>query len=112
MPAERRDTPRIPYALEAMFSTGENGFELCKTRDISLNGVFVLTRDGKLHRNGPVELAVKVPSAGAKPMQRFHAQIVHASADGIGLLFDHINSEGYVPLLRLVFAKRKLPELL
>jgi len=112
MPSERRDTPRIPYVLQAMFSNSERGFQPCKTRDISLNGVFVLTRDGTLLRKGPVELAVRMPATGAKPMQRFHAQIVHTCADGIGLLFDHTNSEGYVPLLRLVFAKRRLPELL
>lgn len=112
MPAERRDTPRIPYVLEAMLSNGEHGFRPCKTRDISLNGVFVLTRDGLLRRNGPVELAVKVPAAGAGSMRRYHAQVVYGNAEGFGLLFDHTNSKEYVPLLRLVFAKRKLPDLL
>ncbi|MHB8453373.1 MAG: PilZ domain-containing protein [Acidiferrobacterales bacterium] len=111
MPAERRDAPRIPYVLEAMLSNGEHGFQPCKTRDISMNGVFVLTRDGSLQRDDSVELSVKVPAA-AKPMQHFHAQIVHAGPDGVGLLFDHTTIEGYVPLLRLVYAKRKLPELL
>ncbi len=111
MPAERRDAARIPYVLEAMLSNGEHGFQPCKTRDISMNGVFVLTHDGSLQRDDSVELSVKLPAA-AKSMQRFHAQIVHAGPDGVGLLFDHTTSEGYVPLLRLVFAKRKLPELL
>ena len=79
-------------------------------RPASLNGVFVLTRDGMLHRSGAVELAVKMPQAGSNSIRRFHAQVVHASAEGVGLLFDHVNSKDYIPLLRLVFAKRKLPE--
>ncbi len=110
MPAERRDAPRIPYVLEAMLRNGERSFQPCKTRDISLNGVFVLTRDGMLRRSGAVELAVKMPQSGSNSIRRFHAQVVHASAEGVGLLFDHVNSQDYVPLVRLVFAKRKMPE--
>ena len=84
----------------------------CKTRDISLNGVFVLIRGTRPYPTGPVELMVKMPSSRTRPMRCFHAQIVHAGADGFGLLFDHTQTEGYVPLIKLVFAKASLPELL
>jgi len=112
VPSERRDTPRIPYSLEAVIKSGGGDLRPCKTRDISLNGVFVLIRGTGPYPTGPVELMVKMPSSRTRPMKRFHAQIVHAGADGFGLLFDHTSTEGYVPLINLVFAKTRLPELL
>ncbi len=112
MSSERRDAPRIPYSLEAVINGGGRSLQPCKTRDISLNGVFVQTHGAKPYPTGPVELMVKMPSSKARPMRRFHAQVVHATNDGVGLLFDHTNSEGYIPLIKLVFAKPKLPELL
>ncbi len=112
MPSERRDAPRIPYSLEAVIKSGSGAPQPCKTRDISVNGVFVLIRGAGSYSPGPVELVVKMPLPRSRPIQRFHAQIVHAGADGVGLLFDHTGTEGYVPLIKLVFAKTRMPELL
>lgn len=112
MPSERRDAPRIPYALDAVITGGGCRALPCRTRDISVNGVFVQFRGAQPNPTGPIELMVKMPSATARPMRRFHAQIVHTSAEGAGLLFDQTNADGYVPLIKLVFAKPRLPELL
>ena len=113
MATERRDTPRIPYALDAvMVGSGGRDPLPCRTRDISLNGAFVQLRGARSHPVGTVELMVNMPLSADRKPRRFHAQIVHVSANGVGLFFDRTNSEGYVPLIKLVFAKRKLPELL
>ncbi len=112
MPNERRDTPRIPFVLDATITGGGYHSQPCRTRDISLSGVFVQFRGTKPVPEGSVELAVNVPSAAPRRTRQFHAQIVHTSTDGVGLLFDRTGSQGYVPLIKLVFAKPRLPELL
>ena len=106
MRPERRDTPRIAVTLEVMLRHDRFGFQPFRTRDISLDGVFVETGQLPIAQNSTVDLAIKLPTDGAQKVHRFHAQTVHVSRDGVGLSFDQVNSDGYAALLDLVFSRQ------
>src|SRR5256885_9327359 len=62
---ERRDTPRVPLALDAMVKTTERPFQLFRTRDLSLDGAFVETGPHRLTPEDALEIALKIPINGS-----------------------------------------------
>jgi len=107
MKPERRDTPRIPIAIEAIVSTSKSGYQRTVTRDVSLDGVLIATGKQKVgKRNKPVEIALKLPFDGEEKFHRFHAQVVRTVGGGTGLLFEGVDSEAYAALLNLVFSRQ------
>ena len=86
MKPERRDTPRIPIAIEAIVSTSKSGYQRTVTRDVSLDGALIATGKQKVgRRNKPVEIALKLPYDGEEKFHRFHAQVVRTAGGGTGL---------------------------
>ncbi len=106
MKSERRDTPRIPIALEAIVSTSKKGYQRTVTRDVSLDGAFVVTGKQKVGRRKPVEVALKLPFDGQEKFHRFHAQVVRTASGGAGVLFEGVDSDAYAALLSLVFSRQ------
>lgn len=106
MNSERRDTPRIPIALEAMLRIDRH-FLRFRTRDISLDGVFIETGPIRFPRRRSVELALKIP-AGGRParLHRFSARLARVTPHGAGLVFDEVGSEAYAALMDLVFSRQ------
>jgi hypothetical protein len=109
MKSERRDTPRIPIALEAIVSTSKSGYTRTVTRDVSLDGAFVVTGKQKVGKRKPVELALKLPFDGEEKFHRFRAQVVRTAGGGSGVLFEGVDSEAYAALLNLVFSRQPKP---
>ncbi len=106
MKSERRDTPRIAIALEAMLNHDNAGFQRCHTRDISLDGAFVETSQTGVGGQALVDLAIKIPGFGEQRVHRFRAQVIRATAKGLGLVFDQVNTDGYAALLDLVYSRQ------
>lgn len=106
MKSERRDTPRIPITLEAILSYNDNNFQHSTTRDISLDGVFVESKNGHVPKKGTMELAIKMPYEGLTKYHRFHAQVVRVTNNGAGLVFDRVDTDSYAALLDLVFSRQ------
>ena len=107
MKPERRDTPRIPIAIEAIVSTSKSGYQRTVTRDVSLDGALIATGKQKVgRRNKPVEIALKLPYDGEEKFHRFHAQVVRTAGGGTGLLFEGVDSEAYAALMNLVFSRQ------
>lgn len=106
MKSERRDTPRIPIALEAILNYNNRNFQHSVTRDISLDGAFVEAKDASLPKRGTLELAIKLPAEGTTRYHRFHAQVVRVTDRGAGLLFDRVETDSYAALLDLVFSRQ------
>jgi hypothetical protein len=102
---ERRDTPRIPVALEAILHYRERDFLHAVTRDISLDGVYVRAPRASFAR-GEAEIAIRLPGEGEARYHRFRGQVAHVGRDGAGLSFADLNAEAYEALLGLVFARR------
>jgi hypothetical protein len=102
MKLDRRDTPRIPIALEALLLSGQNGLKRVRTRDISLDGVFVLT-PGMRPADGPIDMAIRLPGDGAPRYHRFVAKPVRVESAGAGFAFESTDSDAYAALLGLMF---------
>lgn len=102
---ERRDTPRIPIALEAVLNFNTQSYRHSLTRDISLDGAFVETGE-VLAKKGSVELAIQLPTEGKQKYHRFQAQVVRVTDGGAGILFDKVDTEAYAALLDLVFSRQ------
>lgn len=107
--SERRDTPRIPIAVEAIVSASGRGYERTKTRDVSLDGAFVVTGSSKIGKRKPVEIALKLPYDGDEKFHRFRAQVVRTASGGAGLLFEGVDSDAYAALMNLVFSRQAKP---
>lgn len=103
---ERRDTPRIPISLDAVVHYNNRNHRHATT-DISLDGAFIRARGGRLPRRGPLEVAIRLPADGTVRYHRFQAQVVRATARGVGLAFERVDTEGYAALLELVFANER-----
>jgi len=102
---ERRDTPRIPIALDAVLHYNNQSFRHSLTRDISLDGAFIETPAG-LTKKGNVELAIQLPTDGKQQYHRFQAQVVRLADGGAGLVFDKVDTDAYAALLDLVFSRQ------
>ncbi len=106
MKSERRDTPRIPIALDAILNFNNQNYQHSVTRDISLDGAFVEAKGGKLPKKGAMDIAIKLPVEGTPKYHRFHAEIVRITPNGAGLLFDRVDTDSYAALLDLVFSRQ------
>jgi hypothetical protein len=107
MKAERRDTPRISIALEAILNYNNRDYQHLVTRDISLDGVFVHTPPGSMLQKGAIDIAIGLPGTARKKFHRFSAKLVHVTRQGAGFTFDEaIEPDAYEALLELVFARR------
>lgn len=106
MKTERRDTPRIPIALEAILNFSNQNYQQSVTRDISLDGCFVETPVHPPARKGPLELAIKLPTEGTPKYHRFQAQVVRVTPTGAALVFDKVDTDAYAALLDLVFSRQ------
>ncbi len=107
MKIERRDTPRIPIALEAILNYNNQNCRQSITRDISLDGVFVETGPKRLSKKGPMELAIKLPTNGRNKFHKFHAQVIRLAGNGAGFIFDKVDTDAYAALLDLVFSRQR-----
>jgi len=105
MKTERRDTPRIPIALDAIVNYNTQNYQHSITRDISLDGAFVETQN-KFPKKGGVELAIQLPTEGRNKFHRFHAQVIRTTSGGAGVVFDKVDTDAYAALLDLVFSRQ------
>jgi hypothetical protein len=101
---ERRDTPRVPIALDAMVKMGDRPFQVYRTRDLSLDGTFVETGPMRVTSKDHIQVALKIPVSGAPQIFRFDASIARVAPQGVGVVFDHVNTESYAALLDFVFS--------
>ena len=107
MKRERRDTPRIPIALEVMLKQADNRFQRCVTRNISLDGLFLETPAAlDILPRRSTYLAIKIPENGRDRIHHFHAQAVYVKDNGAAFVFDRVATEGYAALLELVFSRQ------
>lgn len=104
--SERRDTPRVPITLDAMVKMGDRPYQVFHTRDLSLDGAFVETGPHRLAPKEKVQVALKIPLGGAPQIYRFDARVTRVAPQGVGMVFDHVNTESYAALLDFVFSSQ------
>ena len=83
----------------------DDRFHTCRTRDISLDGVFIEARGDALPKRDRFELAMKLPEGGGHKVYRFQAQVTRITREGAALSFDAVDSDAYAALMNLVFSQ-------
>lgn len=94
----------MPIALDAMVKMGDRPFQMFRTRDVSLDGTFVETGPHRVVSKDRIQVALKIPLGGAPQIYRFDARVTRVAPQGIGMVFDHVNTESYAALLDFVFS--------
>jgi c-di-GMP-binding flagellar brake protein YcgR len=107
MKNERRDTPRIPIALETVLTPRDQNYRRVLTRNISLDGAFIETNNGTFDRKQQrVEIAIRLAGTEESRFHRFEAQVVRVTEKGAGVSFDKIDTDAYAALLDFVFSRQ------
>jgi c-di-GMP-binding flagellar brake protein YcgR len=106
MKTERRDTQRIPIALDTILQYQDKNYRRSNTRDISLDGAFIETSSDRFNKKQRVQVAIRLPNGSESRFHRFEAQVVRVTDKGAGVTFDKIDSDSYAALLDLVFSRQ------
>lgn len=107
MKTERRDTQRIPIALDTILQFQDKNYRRSNTRDISLDGAFIEASGGSFDKNQQqLEIAIRLPIGDESRFHRFGAQVVRVTEKGAAVTFEKIDTESYAALLDLVFSRQ------
>lgn len=106
MHTERRDTPRIPIALDAILGFNTPRPEPSMIHDISLDGAFAESPAGGSSGRSELEFAIKLPVDGQDKYYRFHGRVVRKTDAGIALQFNQVDTDAYAALLDFVFSRQ------
>lgn len=90
--------------LDSMVKFDQRGFQHHDVKDVSMSGVFVISKDGKLaalSAKMPVEVALKMRTNGITKIHLFKAEVTRVTRDGAQLQFNHADVDAYSALLHL-----------
>jgi hypothetical protein len=103
MNPERRATRRIPVSLGAVIYYNSLMLPDCQIRNLSSEGAFVVTDGQFLPDRALVDMAFTVTAAGGVP-QRFTAQVMRSTEEGVGVSLRHIDSHSLRNLIETLYA--------
>jgi len=90
---EHRWSDRRSSSLEVLLFRNNIPVVTCKTRNISIYGVFVITGPVRYERNSVLEVEFVLSTKGRKKRYRIPAYVIHQSKEGLGLMFRDENPE-------------------
>jgi hypothetical protein len=105
--------PPSPRLIDARIRCDWRGFQPCDVREIDMNGVLVLGRDGSLTRlpkDSTVDLALKLDAGGRVRTHTLRARVEKKSPDGTSLVFTDAELDTYSALLDLTYSGRDQSE--
>ncbi len=102
---EKRWTVRTPVRLNVDLLYKDLEVVNCRTRDISLSGVYVELEQLQPGQDVPVELVFKFGEAGSYTRYRVPARVARADGVGVGLMFRDIDASSFRALREVL--KRK-----
>jgi hypothetical protein len=103
MQTERRATRRIPVSLGAALYYNMLMLPECQIRDLSSEGAFVVTDGQFLPDRALVDMAFGVMAAGGVA-QRFTAQVVRSTEEGVGVCLRHTDGSSLRNLIETLYA--------
>jgi len=103
MQSERRATRRIPVSLGAALYYNMLMLPECQIRDLSSEGAFVVTDGQFLPDRALVDMAFSVMAAGGVA-QRFTAQVVRSTEEGVGVSLQHTDGNSLRNLIETLYA--------
>jgi len=107
----RKDRPAFPSPrlIDAKIKCDWRGFVPCDVREIDMNGVLVLGKDGtltRMPRNSTVDLTLKLDAGGRIRTHQVRARIEKRTRDGTSLVFTDASLDTYSALLDLSWSDR------
>lgn len=90
MPVEHRWSPRKPIAMEVDLDYPPLGTIEGKTRNISLEGMYVETDGTEIPRQARLEVVFTTRYGDGTKVYRLPAYVVHSHDRGIGLMLQHV----------------------
>src|SRR4030067_2646277 len=93
-----------PRLVDTLVRCDYRDFQHCDGRDLDMDGVLVLGRDGTLTRlpkDAPVEVALKLNANGKTRTHVLRARVESKGRDGINLVFTSADIDTYSALLHL-----------
>ena len=88
---EKRWSMRKEIQLDVMLHHDRAGVIKCKTRDISLEGMFIETQSGTLPVDEQVHLDFILQNDNSNKLHHIRAKIVRTTDTGMGLMFREFN---------------------
>lgn len=99
MTIEHRWSERKPIQIDVALYYGPLGTVPGKTRDISLEGMYVMTRGIDLPLHAELEVSFITPSGGGSGQEHhMPAYVVHQSDEGVGLMLRHVDYSDFYAL--------------
>lgn len=86
-----RQDSRFELRLDVMLHYRPLGLLRARTRNVSLEGMFVEMGQIMLPKNVDVEITFSLPGTGRLQPHQLHARVVHSGRDGAGLAFLNYN---------------------
>jgi hypothetical protein len=103
MASERRLGPRKQVTLEVLVSDRNRGAKSCQTRDISLDGAFIETKDVKLKKKANVDLILKIPGNRGPTDHALKATVTSVEKHGATVIFGNLEEQTYKALVDLLY---------
>lgn len=90
MPVEHRWSPRKPISMEVSLFYPPLGSIKGKTRNISLEGMYVETEGAEIPQQARLEVAFITRQGDREKIHRLPAYVVHSRDKGVGLMLQHV----------------------
>ncbi len=100
---ERRATRRVPVSLGAALYYNTLMLPDCQVRDISTEGAFIATGGHFLPDRALLDLAFSITAVAGAP-QRFTAQVMRCTEQGIGVRLRHTDPSSMRSLIETLYA--------
>ena len=95
MSIEHRWSERKPIAIEVCIHHPSTGEVAARTRDISLEGMFVETDSTDLPVNTELEVSFAALGENGPEQHRVSAYVVHRNEAGVGLMLCHVEYSNF-----------------
>ncbi len=103
-----REFRRSTVSMEVELHFGEIILPACRTRDVSLRGVFAYC-DTRPPLGEPCEVAIHLNGAGLAPVCA-RGKVVRVDDDGVAIEFEELGVDDFAQLKALVFYNSSNPE--
>ncbi len=105
MPSERRLGPRKQLALDVMVNSTRRGLQRYRSRDISIDGVYLEDQADTLglRKNSVVDLVLKIPGKDKFKHHRVQARVATVRKGGARLIFRNLDEGTYTALVDLIY---------
>jgi hypothetical protein len=101
--SDRRLGPRKQVTLEVLVNDRNHGAKSCQTRDISLDGAFIQTKDVALKKKAKIELVLKIPSNRGPTDHPVKAKVTSVEKHGATVIFGNLQEQTYKALVDLLY---------